>query len=312
MTLKQQEDYDRSSATACEVCGNTYGNRRHVAREQMFGIGDDFCYLECAVCGCLQLLDVPDDLSGFYPHGYYSFDEPPRHSRRQLLRTLRTALALRLGPRRSDFLFREGVAPYWLTLLSGSVGVRSRILDVGSGSGGLLVELQHQGFRHLLGLDPYIEADVEYPSGVCVLRQSLDVVEGTFDFIILNHSFEHMSEPQAVFNQIGNVLAPNGTALVRTPLADSLAWQRYGCDWVQLDAPRHLFVHTRRSIEILATKAHLRVIRVLYDSGAFQFWGSEQYRMGIPLESDRSYLRNPEDCVFRPVLWRSSPVRPSL
>ena len=51
----------------CEVCFNSDGNVTHVAQEMMFGFKDRFEYLECGRCGCLQLKDVPSDLSRYYP-----------------------------------------------------------------------------------------------------------------------------------------------------------------------------------------------------------------------------------------------------
>jgi hypothetical protein len=51
----------------------------------------------------------------------------------------------------------------------------------------------------------------------------------------------------------------------------------YGDKWVQLDAPRHFFLHTRKSMEIAAEKAGLKIAKVQYDSEEFQFIGSELY-----------------------------------
>jgi hypothetical protein len=67
---------------------------------------------------------------------------------------------------------------------------------------------------------------------------------------------------------------------------------------VQLEAPRHQFVHTEKSVRILAQKAELRVTEVVHDSTEFQFWGSEQYRAGIPLHDKRSYLSSPARSIF--------------
>jgi hypothetical protein len=86
--------------------------------------------------------------------------------------------------------------------------------------------------------------------------------------------------------------------VIRVPVADSWAWRAYGTDWVQLDAPRHLFLHTRQSIELLSKRAGLKVVRVFHDSYAFQFWGSEQYRRGIPLRDPRSYGEDPQTDLF--------------
>jgi hypothetical protein len=51
-----------------------------------------------------------------------------------------------------------------------------------------------------------------------------------------------------------------------------------------LDAPRHLFLHTEKSIHALAACGGLAVDKIVYDSGAFQFWASELAAAGRPWE----------------------------
>ncbi len=114
----------------------------------------------------------------------------------------------------------------------------------------------------------------------------------------MNHSFEHMPDPHGVFVQLKRLLDRNGRLVIRTPVATGLAWRIYGADWIQLDAPRHLFIHTKRSIEILAHAAGLTLDSAIYDSTGFQFWGSEQYRLGIALKDKRSYKHSPSHSVF--------------
>ncbi|GBD90738.1 hypothetical protein BMS3Abin04_01457 [bacterium BMS3Abin04] len=36
----------------------------------------------------------------------------------------------------------------------------------------------------------------------------------------------------------------------------------------------------------------------MYDSDAYQFWGSEQYLKGIPMRDKRSYYENHEQSIF--------------
>jgi hypothetical protein len=78
----------------------------------------------------------------------------------------------------------------------------------------------------------------------------------------------------------------------------SFAWEYYRTDWVQLDAPRHFFIPSIRSMELLAKKADLRLGHIEYDSTDFQFWGSEQYRNDISLFSKSSYLIKPRKSMF--------------
>lgn len=86
--------------------------------------------------------------------------------------------------------------------------------------------------------------------------------------------------------------------IVRTPVCDGFAWRTYGVDWVQLDAPRHLFIPTRAGMQRIAGRAGMRVVQSFDDSSAFQFWGSEQYRRGVPLHDPRSYADNPATDLF--------------
>jgi SAM-dependent methyltransferase len=131
-----------------------------------------------------------------------------------------------------------------------------------------------------------------------VLKRTLSEVEGSFDYVVLNHSFEHMDAPLDVLKHVRRLLAPDGRVIVSTPVASSFAWREYGVDWVSLDAPRHLFVHTLKSVQILTRQAGLRVAEVVYDSTELQFWGSEQYRAGISLHDKRSYARSPRRSMF--------------
>jgi SAM-dependent methyltransferase len=176
----------------------------------------------------------------------------------------------------------------------------SQLLDVGSGAGHLLFSLRGLGFSRLIGVDPFVATDRRFPGSITVLKREINDMTGMFDYIVLNHSFEHMNVPVEVLKHVRRLIAPSGRAMISTPMASSFAWRQYGVDWVQLDAPRHLFVHTEKSIRSLANQAGLRVSEVVYDSTEFQFWGSEQYRAGIPLRDARSYARSPRRSIFTP------------
>jgi SAM-dependent methyltransferase len=180
------------------------------------------------------------------------------------------------------------------------VTTRSRILDLGCGAGHLLLELRSQGFRNLTGVDTFITDTIRYANGLTIFKSRLEDVGGTFDFVMLNHSFEHMPCPLDVLKRIFHLLRPGGAALLRIPLADSFAWRNYRTHWVQLDAPRHLFLHTKASIALLASRSGFTTAHIRYDSSAFQFWGSEQYARDIPLRSPSSYAENPAASIFLP------------
>jgi hypothetical protein len=66
-------------------------------------------------------------------------------------------------------------------------------------------------------------------------------------------------------------------------------------DW---DAPRHLVVHSVKSIQLLAQLNSFELTQIVFDSTAFQFWGSEQYERGVPLYDSESYAVNKKTKLF--------------
>jgi SAM-dependent methyltransferase len=178
------------------------------------------------------------------------------------------------------------------------VSTRSRILDVGCGSGRFLLTLSGAGFRNLQGVDRYVERDIEYPGGLRILKGSLDDCQGEWDIIMFHHSFEHLPHPLETLKTATGLLAPNGTIVVRIPVVSSYAWERYGVTWVQLDAPRHFFLHSRKSMWRLAEAAGLSVDRVVDDSTEFQFLGSELYVRDIPLRSEGTLGLDAKGSIF--------------
>lgn len=286
----------------CAICSNSYNNALFTAREMMFGMRTRFVYQQCGSCGCLQLLNVPPDLEQYYPADYYSFSshaQPHQALAVALVKRMRRKVMLRAPTRIVDSLVRRNVVPAPFQWFAGlHLSSSSSICDVGSGNGQGLAWMHRQGFRNLSGFDPYISSDRYVAPGVAVRRLSVNEMPAGWDLIMVHHAFEHMGDPTHVIGQLAERLTEGGRLLIRTPLADSWARRSYGTNWVQLDAPRHLFVHTQRSMAILASSADLCIERVFFDSYALQFWGSEQYQRDIPLRDTRSYADNPEASMF--------------
>lgn len=286
----------------CGICGNNRDNKTYIAREMMFGTGEAFAFIECAACGCLQLADVPTDLSGYYPSDYYSLQPLFEKKVSGMAGYVKRKYAAHLlGDKNligKVHVKIHGIERQFEWLRLAGAGLGSSILEVGCGAGKLLLKLSGFGFRNLTGIDPFIVSDVYYRNGVKVLKRTLDEADGLYAFVMMHHAFEHILDPFDALTQLNRLLLPNGVALIRIPVADSYAWEHYKTDWVQLDAPRHAFIHTRKSIGILAERTGFEISAVVCDSTAFQFYGSEQYRNNIPLRDARSYSVSAEKSIF--------------
>lgn len=287
----------------CRICGHSGSPALFSVPEMMFGWGEEFRYAQCARCGCLQLANPPPDLARYYPTSYYSVGQEPvaidGNSLRRIALTLRDRYALYDRGLLGRFLYAR-FPNEALRSLSGVPGlsVETRILDVGCGSGTLLYRLRERGFCHLLGIDPSLEHDIHYANDLLVRRQTLDEVEGRWDVVMFHHSFEHLADPLGALRHVARLVPPGGTCLLRMPVVPCCAWERYGVHWVQLDAPRHLFIYSQKGVQLLGEKTGWALAKVVFDSTEFQFWGSEQYEQGIPLMAPNSYAVNPRGSRF--------------
>lgn len=288
--------------TRCRICGEAGDNPRYTAREMMHGTREEFGYFECAACGCLQIETIPEDLSPYYHAQYHSFSEPDEERIvKRYLKRKRTEHLLGRESRLGAWLLRRYGPPRWAEWMQrAGVSFDDPILDVGCGAGHLLRQMRDAGFSRLTGIDPFIERDMDLGGGLSLLRRSLPDLSGEFRLVMLHHSFEHIPGPEEALREVYRLLCPGGTALIRIPVAGCLAWRMYGADWVQLDAPRHLHLHTEASMRTLAARTGFDTADVVYDSTAFQFWASEQYRRDVPLTDPRSYLVEPARSGFSP------------
>jgi SAM-dependent methyltransferase len=266
----------------------------------MFGTREEFAYLECTGCGCVQISQYPDDMGRHYPPEYYAFGtpntklEPPPNALARSRRRVKQAVLDWLPIARRRYLTSVS-SQLWLKR-NPSVAMyverienpAARILDVGCGDGNLPMALYDFYYRNVSGVDAFVAANVHYQGRLLVRRANLHDLDGSFDCISFHHALEHMPQQLRVFTAARKLLAPGGFLLIRIPVVGGYAWRTYRENWVQLDAPRHLYLHSVKSINLLAANAGMRVDSISRDSTGFQFWGSELYRHDIPLTDPRS------------------------
>lgn len=290
-------------STECISCGNSSRYEVHIVKEMMYGLREEFEYFECLDCGCLQIADIPASLDKYYPNDYYSFQAAGRSN------SISKIKSLIVRERNRYSLFRQGMLGRFVNIryrypegeLLRRQGIQKdwRILDVGCGAGSWLFSLRDLGFTHLYGVDLFIDSNIDAGS-VKIQKGTIHELEDSqkYNLIRSNHSFEHMPDQYDTLVKIHELLTPGGLCTIAMPVKTETIWGQYGTNWVQIDAPRHLVIHTVASFKNLARRTGFDVTDVIFNSTAFQFWGSEQYMRDIPLKSERSYSISPDNSIF--------------
>jgi len=282
--------------SCCRICQSQTGSV-HYAKERLIGLSEEFRYFHCRKCGCLQLDQEVENLEKFYGSGYGTIHAS---AVKQMLRTVMyyfSSSPIELLAK-TMAVFTPG-CNYGLMRVLRKLPKDIDILDVGCGSGRLLHGLRSLGFTgRLIGVDAFLERNQTFDNHVEIRKADLTSFADAkgFDLISLMHTFEHVAKQEESLNAIKRLLKPGGLCVISIPIVGSEQWHRFGTQWVQMDPPRHFFLHTPDSFRILAERSGMKVSHTIRESSAFQFWGTALVRKGVPIiPISKSYIRS---------LWR--------
>ena len=279
------------NVNTCRICSNSRDNIHFTAKEMMIGTRDKFLYFQCKNCQCLQISEFPEDMSKYYQPNYYSFSLNNRNISMVFFDKLRRIKYYLLLT--NSTLLRNIVKFFFISnrfwiFEKLDINKRANILDVGCGNGkNFLYKLAEIGFENVHGCDPFLETPLTYDNGLQISKSDVFNIEGSWDIITYHHSFEHIPNPLEQLKKVYELLKPDGVCIIRIPTVSSFAWEHYKLNWVQLDAPRHFFLHSTKSMRMLGEISNLELYETIFDSNQFQFSGSEKYLQGIALSSPK-------------------------
>lgn len=266
----------------------------------MFGTRLEFEYFECSNCGCLQLSEIPKNIADFYNIGNYHSAPSSNEWLTFWMKKERTKYYMTGTGMLGKIIKSYFPDLSFEALASLKPKMNDGILDVGCGTGQVLHLLSSIGYNNLMGIDPFLKNDINYGKGLTIRKLSLNELSKSHKWkvITLNHVFEHVPDPLETLVNLRDLLDENGTIIIRIPTVSSWAWKNYSKNWYQIDAPRHFFLHSIESMRILINKSQLKLRSYYYDSDEKQFWASEQYSNDIPLNSEKSFAKNPRKSIF--------------
>lgn len=270
----------------------------------MHGTREVFYYATCESCGCMQLIDFPQDLGSLYVD-YYGRDAINRRGLSYRIQKWSFATAAGAQWNLIGALYNRYMGTATAAIISEMIPRDVSVLDVGCANGLLLLKMKDAGFQNVKGCDPFITSSLCYDNGVRVEKQELTDVVDDFDVVMANHVLEHVPNQREFLMQIFEHLKPSGKVFIRIPTCSSWAFDNYGSDWYQIDAPRHLFIHSRLSIARLLESVGFVNVTVQDDSNIWQIVSSDLYRLNMPfITHSKWFLKNLPILVFTKKLHR--------
>lgn len=248
----------------CPACESATQQELCVTRDHHYGILGEYRVVQCESCELVFLNPMYDDseLAPLYPDDYYAYQDHFQElsrARRFLKRLLR----------------------YGCGTKDPSFGRPGRVLDVGCGSGWVLARMRDQGW------EPY-GVEINKTAARIGNEAKLRIFEGTlldahfpadfFDYVRLNHSFEHMSRPNETLREIYRILKPGGCVLIGVPNHAGLNARIFGPYWWYLGVPVHPFNYSATNLANMVTRNQLQVVTLTYNSdfsgvlGSLQIW----------------------------------------
>ncbi len=252
---------------ACDLCGADNAAPILCVRDRIYDLPGEFQIVRCQNCGLLYISPRPDraSIGAFYPDLEYHAFHPSGGLKAQLLKQLRLRDAR--------------------TLLAGlPPGVR--VLEIGCGTGDLLVALRQLG-ADVMGVEPNAAAAkaAHENYGLTVEIGMLDDVTlapAQFDLVLMKYALEHVHSPRETLAAISALLKPGGYGVFWVPNADSFDARLFRDYWRGLDAPRHLYIFTPETMRSLMDRVGMHVTGIHYSlvpndwAGSVEFWLRER------------------------------------
>jgi 2-polyprenyl-3-methyl-5-hydroxy-6-metoxy-1,4-benzoquinol methylase len=284
MLSKSSTGISTEAVSACLICGEKERSTIYENLEDsLFGSPGKWSLKQCINCG-LVFLDprpTPEDIGKAYTNSYAG--RKKNKNLHQLNFKAKIKSAIKTGFFANAYGYKNGVnfwkrilslplhlSPYWRERLAFSIMTLphksgGRLLDIGCGIGIFLEQMADLGWKaEGLDMDPKVVQ-------VCI-KKGLTVKEGTlksqnypdnyFDAITLKHVIEHVSDPIDLIRQCKRILKPEGKLVILTPNFEGSGQETFGRMWLGLDAPRHLFLFTPKTLSEVLLKGGLNVIKL--------------------------------------------------
>lgn len=241
-----------SSLAECPLCAERDLVCFLTASDTHYRIAGQYQIDRCRRCGLVFLNPRPDfaTLMALYPKdSYYAYHDPTLKPSPWKLAMNRWLLNVET---------RDPEFP-----------VPGKVLDVGCGSGAFLGKMRAKGWE-ACGVEASPEAaETGSRHGLNIFAGTLVKAafpDGTFDYVRLNHSLEHILDPNETLSEIRRILKPSGKLMIGVPNIDGATFRVFGRWWYYLAPPVHVFHYSPDTLSRLLRKHGFEPERIVYNS----------------------------------------------
>ena len=179
----------------------------------------------------------------------------------------------------------------------GALNVRAgRLLEIGPGTGSLLVAARRAGFDvQGCDLSPGICRQITATTQIPMHCGPIDTIAeaGRFDVVVLNHVLEHVEHPVEFLRELSRLLKPGGVAHIAVPNVSS--WEARLRGWGSYE-PYHLSYFTPETLAETVQKAGL-VSQRLTTGESFSGWSIAILRTLLGVNRKGGAIERPADAA---------------
>lgn len=238
----------------CDFCGSDRYTCLFEARDYRFGRAERYNVVLCKQCGLIYINPRPntESISNLYRADYTSDDKTlilPQIETRKIKRILKK-IWHRINGQYHDEVITKA---------------EGRVLDVGCGSGNLLLPLKQRG-SEVYGVETnpkLAKACNELGLNVfCGTLEEANHSNGFFDTVILSQVVEHFPSPKNSLKEIRRILKPGGRLYIYCPNVGSYLSKLFGKYWHGWHIPFHFYAFNKDTIKSIAKEAGFMVEKI--------------------------------------------------